>query len=541
MRLPPQLHFLLPSNWPSLRARMTISYVAVTIGSVFSFILLGALARGAVVTFFSGFSGAQPNDYATAIQQQAQSYAMLASLQAQGTALDPRTNFIPGQAHTIALVYQDQVHQNLNIYAPYITATDADPTQVAIALLVAPDNRLVASSYPARYPAGLAVSSLMPEQTQAIDHALAGRATSSTFHLRSTTLGYAAQPVWSATHQPIGAIFFQMPLSAQSEGSFVAALWDSLWNTLLSNLLLLILVTPVGLFFGWVTTRSLGQRLRRLVLATTQFDSGDYTQRVTSPHRDEIGQLEQQFNQMAGQLAENIERRQRLAEENARLEERSRISRELHDAISQDLFSLRMLSDGLQEAARAGSSAANLRPHIALLEQTTGNMTREMRALLLELRPAPLEHLGLASALQELANAYSTRLGITVTTDVRPVTLDVKTEHALLRIAQEALANAARHSNATLISLSLTGAGTMVQLTITDNGQGFDAHDGANGAVDANDVPGYGLGLRIMQERVEELHGTFALTTEPGQGTRVAVSVPQAHQESAEHLGESDD
>jgi hypothetical protein len=66
-----------------------------------------------------------------------------------------------------------------------------------------------------------------------------------------------------------------------------------------------------------------------------------------------------------------------------------------------------------------------------------------------------LENLGLVGALRKLAQAYSTRLGITVTADVKPVALDVKTEHALLRIAQEALANAARHSSATLISLCL--------------------------------------------------------------------------------------
>jgi signal transduction histidine kinase len=152
------------------------------------------------------------------------------------------------------------------------------------------------------------------------------------------------------------------------------------------------------------------------------------------------------------------------------------------------------------------------------LEQTTSNMTREMRALLLELRPTELANLGLAGALQQLAHAYSTRLGITVTSDVSPLALDVKTEHALLRIAQEALANAARHSGATLVSLRLAGEGDIVTLTITDNGEGFVTDDA---------VAMHGLGLPIMRERVEELHGTFELTTVPGQGTCISVAVPQ--------------
>jgi signal transduction histidine kinase len=172
----------------------------------------------------------------------------------------------------------------------------------------------------------------------------------------------------------------------------------------------------------------------------------------------------------------------------------------------------------LQEAARAGSSAADLRPHIALLEQTTGNMTREMRMLLLEMRPAQLEDLGLVGALRKLAHVYSTRLGITVTADVKPVTFDVKTEHALLRISQEALANAARHSSATLISLHLASEGEAVRLTITDNGKGFATNESA---------AGHGLGLHLMRERAEELHGMFALETTPGQGTRISVELPR--------------
>ncbi len=481
--LPKRLRFLFPFSWSGLRARMALAYVSVTLGSVLSFLLLTVLASGALSAVFSD---SLDSNFLTVLQRQAQSYAQIAALQAQGETLDPHTSFIPGQAHTLALPNQENLVYP--VFAPSISTASPDPKSVFIALLIAPDGHLVASSYPSRYSAGMSISALLPEQRRAIGQALAGQASTGTEHLSSITLEYAAEPVWSKDHQPIGTIFLQVP---RPEGDNI---FSRLGSALLSNIVLLILVIPIGVFFGRVTTRHLVQRVQQLVLATTQFAGGDYTQRVSSRHQDEIGQLERQFNQMAEQLVENIARRQQLAEQNARLQERSRISRELHDAISQDLFSLRMLADGLQEATRAGSSSTDLRP------------------------PTQLENLGLAGALRKLAQAYSMRLGITVTTDVKPIALDVKTEHALLRIAQESLANAARHSSATLISLCLVSEGSRVKLTITDNGEGFAANEG---------VEGHGLGLHVMQERVEELHGTFDLKTVPGQGTCITVDVPR--------------
>jgi signal transduction histidine kinase len=509
MRLPQRLQIVFPSRWPSLRARMTISYVAVTIGIVFSFLLFQALAVGAVTALIPS-STALSGDFSVAMRRQAHTYAAIAALQARGGALDPATSFDPSQPHSIAFVSQDS--QRYDVLAPYITSGAPDPTSVVIALLVAPDGRLVASSYPKRYPAGTVASTLMPAQTQAIDRALAGQASTGNEPLPTITLGYAAEPVLDADHQPIGAVFLQAP-GPSRDGVF-----SRLLSALSSVALLLVVVTPIGLIFGWVAARGLAHRVRQLALATQRFAAGDYAHRITPTGADEIGQLEQQFNQMAAQLVEQITHRQQLAEQNARLEERARISRELHDAISQDLFSLRMLADGLQEASRAASGSRDLRPQIRLLEQTTTSMTREMRALLLELRPTQLESLGLPDALRRLADAYTTRLGIDVNAEVTALPLDIKTEHALLRIAQESLANAARHSSATHIALGLASDGPAARLTIRDNGEGFVAQDAAHG---------HGLGLALMRERVAELGGTFDLATAPGAGASITVTVPQ--------------
>src|SRR5205807_1950735 len=109
------------------------------------------------------FSDSQGNSsFLRDTQQQAQSYALVAALQSQGTALDPHTSFMPGQAHTIALPGQE--NQVYNVFAPCISTATSDPASVTVAMLIAPDGRLVASSYPSRYPAGMAVAALLPEQ-----------------------------------------------------------------------------------------------------------------------------------------------------------------------------------------------------------------------------------------------------------------------------------------------------------------------------------------------------------------------------------------
>jgi signal transduction histidine kinase len=281
-------------------------------------------------------------------------------------------------------------------------------------------------------------------------------------------------------------------------------------------LILTLLLTPVvGGLFGTLTTRGLIQRVRYLIWATTQVTNGYYTQRVSVSVNDELGQLEQQFNRMAEQLAENITRRQELVEQNAKLAERTRISRELHDAISQDLFSLRMLTTGLHMALPATS---DLQPRIAAVEQTVISMIHEMQALLLELRPIQLDQFGLAKALEKLAATYSARLAINVKATITAIQLTTKVEHTLLRIAQEALTNAVRHADATEIRVSLIPQEDQVVLTITDNGKGL-----PEGGSDKK----YGFGLQSMQERIQEIKGDFKVETSQNHGTQVIVCVPQ--------------
>ena len=284
------------------------------------------------------------------------------------------------------------------------------------------------------------------------------------------------------------------------------------------GLVALLLTAPIGGVFGLLTSRRLVRRVRALTLAITHFASGGYDQRVSVGPPDEIGQLERQFNAMSDQLVESIAQRQALTAENTRMQERARISRELHDAIAQDLFSLRTMVNGLHHSVQSGKPTQDLLSQLEIVEQTAQSIAREMRTLLLELRPPLLADLDLASALARLAEAYSARVGIAVTTTISPLRLSPSTEQALLRIAQEALNNVARHANATVIQVELARRAEGVCLTIADNGQGFAPQE-------ADTL--YGIGLQSMRERAQDLAGTVTLDAAPGRGTRIEVVVPQ--------------
>ena len=330
---------------------------------------------------------------------------------------------------------------------------------------------------------------------------------------------YVAETIWGKNEQPIGVFYAQAPEEPLSLTDVLHSAYSNWLAILIIILLVLVITTPIGSMFSLLTTRGLVRRIRRLVATTTNFVNGDFHQRVPIARLDEVGQLEYDFNQMADQLVESTHQQQELAGQNARLAERARISRELHDAISQDLFSLRILAYGLQDALPEGSE---VQTQAATLERTSSRMIREMRALLLELRPTHLEQLGLAEALKDLAASYGERLELTVTTDISPVSLPAEIEHALLRVAQEALSNAVRHAHASRITLTLAQLEKGGSLTIRDDGEGFELDESQKQ---------HSIGLNSMQERVRELHGTFTLQSAPGQGTEISVSIPQEEEQ----------
>lgn len=215
-----------------------------------------------------------------------------------------------------------------------------------------------------------------------------------------------------------------------------------------------------------------------------------------------------------------------LAIENARLyersreltviEERNRLARELHDAVSQTVFSIVFTARSAATLLERDPVAA--RAQVADLQQLAQDAQREMRSLIFELRPAEIEQEGLVSTLRKhidvLRRVYGPEIELAVTGECR---LASQTEKEVFRIAQEALSNALKHSGAERVWIRLSMNGDRVSLEIRDDGKGFDP-------VAAESQTRFGL--TSMRERVQLLGGVLAIDSAPGRGTAVSLEVP---------------
>jgi signal transduction histidine kinase len=271
---------------------------------------------------------------------------------------------------------------------------------------------------------------------------------------------------------------------------------------------LLLAIVPAGAMFGLLASRRLVRRVRRMERATIAVAHGDYTVSLPSSGRDEIGRLEENFGTMIRQLDSALTAERERAVGDARAQERTRLAREIHDAISQHLFSLRMIAGGLRRAHPGV-------PQVHAIERITEEAIGDMQALLQELRPASLERAGLVPALEEVCAAYRSRLGVQVDADLSDVVVPPAVELALLRITQEAFTNAVRHGNARRLTVATAHDDGHIELAVRDAGTGFDPSSAQTGS-----------GLAHMRERVAELGGTVQIASAPGEGAAVTVRIP---------------
>ncbi|MDQ2713873.1 MAG: SpoIIE family protein phosphatase [Chloroflexota bacterium] len=308
-----------------LQTRMAISYV----GTSLVIVLLLELLVGGLLFFVLARSPFLDDVILHAAKQTAQVYALQAALQAGDTALDPRATFQPGQPSSFTA--PDDLFAKipyLSESVPYIGAGTRSVRTVSFALLIAPNGRVLASSYPARYPVSASVARLLPGEAGLIFGALAGRTASVVQDTTQERVASAADTVWSRTKRPLGVLYVQVLWTTSND----QILSDFGWGWLRSGMPWLLIMAPIGGIFGVVTTRGLVRRIHRLAKTTTQFAAGQYEQRIPVVRKDEVGQLEQSFNQMAEQLVESMAQRQILIEQQARLEERARIEQEMHTA-----------------------------------------------------------------------------------------------------------------------------------------------------------------------------------------------------------------
>ncbi len=223
------------------------------------------------------------------------------------------------------------------------------------------------------------------------------------------------------------------------------------------------------------------------------------------------------FGDQAALAIENARQREQ-AQEAAVMAERSRLARDLHDAVTQTLFSASLIADVLPRLWER--YPAEGRRRLEELRQLTRGALAEMRTLLLELRPAALTEASLGELLSQLGDALTgrARLPVTLTLESQGQgTLAPDVQIALYRIAQEALNNIAKHAGATQARLHLRlGEDGRVALTIADDGQGFDPAG----------VSAEHLGLSIMRERAAAIGARLEVASQPGEGTQITVFWP---------------
>ncbi len=217
---------------------------------------------------------------------------------------------------------------------------------------------------------------------------------------------------------------------------------------------------------------------------------------------DELRQAHQKLSAYAAQV-----------QESTTAEERNRLARDLHDSVKQQAFAASAQLGAAQTLLESDPPAA--RDHLQKAAALLDEVRRELGLMIYELRPAALQGQGLASALREWGSGWSQQCGIPLDLRVEGErALNGEIEQAFFRIAQEALSNIARHSQARTARIELVFAPQSLRLAISDDGRGFNPLTSSNG-----------FGLRSMRERAERLPGgAFEVTSAPRQGATIRVT-----------------
>ncbi len=326
-------------------------------------------------------------------------------------------------------------------------------------------------------------------------------------------------------HAPLNAIVL---LSASFCAAGLAGAGLGLWLGRMGTALPILLAASAGaaLLTGMALAWMLLARLAQLDRALARLASGDACASDALGARGwPLAELLRRVTAVSERIAQGTERERqalvyrdevmRQVGEAAAREERNRLARELHDSIKQQLFSIGVSA----AAARARAGETGALAALDDIERGAREAQVEMTALLQQLRPAPLENVGLVEALRDQCEALGYRTGaeVVVTIGALPSegSLPPRAQEQLFRMAQEALANVARHARASHIWLRLERQGDEMLLEIRDDGQGFDS---------ATAVAG--MGLNNLRERALALGGAADIQSAPGQGTTIRIHAP---------------
>jgi len=279
----------------------------------------------------------------------------------------------------------------------------------------------------------------------------------------------------------------------------------------------------VAAYLLWRGVRRIATPMRLLAEQSARLAAGEALAPVAESQITEIDALGRDFSRMAAQIESYRAglRRYVGAMTHSQEEERRRLARELHDETTQGLLTIaRRL-----ELYQASESDPERQARLAELQTLVSDTLRGLRQISRDLRPLVLEDLGLIPALRTLVRAA--REGVGAVPHARlevsgpPVILEAEQELALYRITQEALTNIHRHARATGVRVDLSFDSLTVRLDISDDGQGFEVPGSFNEFAQRGS-----FGLMGIQERVWAVGGTLSIQSAPGQGTRLAVTMP---------------
>jgi NarL family two-component system sensor histidine kinase LiaS len=306
------------------------------------------------------------------------------------------------------------------------------------------------------------------------------------------------------------------------------------WRIGIKTVATLILV-PIGMgvMSGFYQSYRIKRKLELLRLTLLSWEKGSVARSMPSLGEDEVGRLGEQLGRISKKWEDQVTTLQRLSTHNAELaeqarvsaivEERQRLARELHDAVSQQLFAISMTATAVGRTLDKDFEKA--KRQVALIEEMAAVAQSEMRALLLHLRPVYLEGKPLEQGLIELVNEFKVKVPMEIIFEMdKGIDLMKGIENHLFRIIQEAMSNALRHSKANKMEIRIHLRQDIVRLVIRDDGVGFELDDKKQTS----------YGLSNMKERVTEFGGSIQFITALNKGTRIEITIPIVHEDTGE-------
>jgi signal transduction histidine kinase len=277
-----------------------------------------------------------------------------------------------------------------------------------------------------------------------------------------------------------------------------------------SVLILLMATAVVGTIFGALTARGMVSRFEQVSQVTDAWSQGDFPEFIEDSIGDEISQLAVRLNNMAEQLQQFLKRSQEMAVS----EERNRLARDLHDSAKQEALAASFhLGTALTLFERDPASAKS---HLVEADNLVDSVRVELTDLIHELRPPSMNGGNFDEMINEYVIEWAHQTGIEAALKVEGfIDLSLEIKQTIYRIMQEALANVTKHSSADRVDVMLRCGENSVGFCISDDGVGFDSQQHCDG-----------MGLDSMRERVESLNGSLSIQSQPGQGTKICITIP---------------